>query len=66
MGELVTVAQSAVPGQVPMGTLALLLISGAAWWIIRRGRRAPRRPDVGAVSTQWLIQHRIARPDRSQ
>jgi hypothetical protein len=66
VGQLVTVAHWAVRGQVALGIVALLLISGAAWWIVRRGRRAPRRPDVGTVSAQWITQHRIAPPHRSQ
>ena len=51
---------------VGLVVVALLLIVAAASWILRRGGRTSRPPEVGAVSVQWLTQHRISRPDRSQ
>jgi hypothetical protein len=64
VGQLVKVAVLPVPADATMGVVALLLFVGAGWWVMRR-RRTPLRPDVGAVSTHWITQHRISRPDRS-
>ena len=66
MGQPVAIAPFALPRDVTMAVMALLLCAGATWWIIRRQRRARLRPDVGAVSTHWIIQHRLSRPDGPQ
>ena len=63
VGQLVAIAPFPLARDATMAVMALLLCAGATWWIIRRQRRAPRRPDVGAVSTHWIIQHRLSRPD---
>ena len=65
MGQLLTIAQSASATETTIGILALLVIAAASWWMLRRPRREHQRPDVGAVSTHWLTQHRMSRPDGS-
>jgi hypothetical protein len=64
VGQLVTIGQFTISMDIA-AIVALGLVGAAVWWIVRRGRTTPRAPDVGAVSVQWITQHRISRPDRS-
>ena len=64
VGQLVTIGQFTRSTDVA-AIVALVLLGGAVWWMVRRGRTTPRVPDVGAVSVQWITQHRLSRPDRS-
>jgi hypothetical protein len=50
VGQLVGIAPLPFT-DATVAAMALLLLAGATCWIIRRHRRAPSRPDVGAVST---------------
>lgn len=64
VGQLVAIGQFTISADVA-AIVALVLVGAAVWWIMRRGRTTPRAPDVGAVSIQWITQHRISRPDHS-